>query len=579
MSNGTASWRSFNEGKARRAEYLALRFKGMKHADALDEVGVKQRTYYSWREKFKDFGAQCDSIRAAEAGGTEEPVVMANTKWTRGFAEFRKIYFGMDSPWFHLRIIEALETGAPGSVTLITIPPEHGKTTTLEDYCCYKLALEPTFRITIGSEKQQHARKVLKRVKHRMEDDGPFPTYRHHYGPFRAPKGNPQRVSQTWAADMFDVFKRGAYDERDYSMVGLGMGSAIAGTRTDLLVPDDPQSQKSLDQTDTLFETFRQDWLSRPGSKGRTVVLMTRQGEGDFAEKLMESEILDHHIVLPAWDDDKGWLWPERYSPEEYAIMKRNVGQEAWDRNYLQIARPKNTIVFARETIALGRDEQRSMLKTEVVGEPKPLRIGIGMDPGYNVAGLVAGSMGASFDILQIRKPKKLSGTEDLIANLEDLVSQLHLPGEAEVTDVVIESKAFQKGLLVDERILAMQRTYGFLIHPHETDGMKYDIDIGIPQMVHSLLRREITWPFGDEFSREMAKELEDDMYRWRPYIKGNKLEQDCLMAAWFIWLKWRQERRNNEQGSTASEFSFKVPALIVPGRSKILTPVGVRRG
>lgn len=577
MAGATA--RQFNEGKARRAVYTKARREGREHIEALAIAKVTHSAYRAWRNKYKDFAAVIDSIDKPH-----EPI-KANTKWTGGFSLFRRQFFKHESPWFHEKIIQALEAGDPGSVTLITIPPEHGKTTTLEDYCNMKLAEQPTYRITVGSGSKDHSIKVLGRVKSRMEPGGPFPSYVHRFGPFRAPEKDKRKGMQPWAAGHFDVFKKGNFDERDYSMQALGMTSNIVGTRTDLLLVDDPQSQKTLDLTDKMFETFRQDWLSRPGSKGKTVVLMTRQGEWDFAAALMESDILDYHVMIPAWSDETGWLWPERYDEAEYERMKRNVGQDAWERNYMQIARPAHTIIFDKPTIAKGRNLQRSILNIEST-ERKPVSVIIGLDPGFNVCGLTAAIDGAKFEIIEARKIRNLAGTESIIAELEDLVARCHLEGVAKVTDVVIESMAFQKGLLTDERMMAMRRQYGFRILPHETGNNKYDRDLGVPQMVYSLLREEIEWPWGDSVSRKQLAELEGDMYRWRPGIKGSKLEQDTLMSTWFIWLLWRKRRRTKKAASNYDDFrSTPAPNLLVPPTRKLVvpnlpmaTPVGGRR-
>lgn len=551
----------FLKGKARREQYVELRSSGTSHEDALARIGVTHSAYRYWRANYKDFAALVDSLRFPGMAATE------NTHWTGGFSDFRRAFFDHQSPWFHELIIQALEQGQPGSVTLITIPPEHGKTTLLEDYCNMKLAFDPLTRITVGSEKQQHSRKVLRRVRARMDEDSQFKTYVHRFGPFRAPRKHPQRQSQPWAADWFDVFKKGKHDERDYSMVALGMGSAIAGTRTDLLLADDPQSRKSLNRTDELFDIFRQDWLSRPGAHGKTVVLMTRQGEDDFADRLLNSEILDHHIQIPVWDEEKGWLWPDYYDEHQYQTIRRNVGEEAWEHNYMQVARPRHTIVFTRDVIERGRDGLRTTLHS-----PENLIGGviIGMDPGFGVTGLTAAvDTPNQFLILRALKRRNLSGTEAIIAELEDLVAAVHIPHRQPVTDLVIESKAFQRGLLTDARILAMQRAYGFRIHPHETSEQKYDPDFGIPQMVHSLLREEITWPWADESSRAELGELEADMYRWRPHRKGTELVQDVLMSCWFPWLLWRNRRRVARTVDTEQFRTRPAPRLAVVGRPR----------
>lgn len=544
-----AAWKA---AEKRRQTFLeAMAEPGATVDTAAEAAGVKSATYHQWRIRYPKFASQVDAVRTDWHQPGDAPIE-TGTKWEGGFAPFRYEFFGHSSPWFQLRIVDVLEKAIPGEITLITIPPEHGKTSTLEDWCSMMLALDPTFRITVGSEKQQHSRKILRRVKGRMEDGGPFPLYRKRFGPFRAPKGNPKRTEQPWAADFFDVFKRGTFDERDYSMSGIGMTSAVAGTRTDFLLVDDPQSRKSLNLTDEMVAIFRQDWLSRPGSKGKTVVLMTRQGELDFAEALVNAGIVDHHIVLPAINAAGEWLWPERYSPEEYGIMRRNVGEEAWERNYLQITRPSSSIIFTRDTIEKGRDELRQV----DAGFPTDTAIDLAIDPGFNVMGFAAGIIGAEkLQLLTARKFRSVRGTEGIFDILEDHCHRYSLAG-GRIHRVIIESKAFQKGLLTDERLLALQRVYGFRIEGHETGNEKHDPELGIPQIVNALNQHALSWPYADDgVTREILRDVEDDMYRWRPGIKGNKLEQDALMAVWFLFLRWKRERR--VIGGDPSQFDF----------------------
>jgi hypothetical protein len=534
---------NYQAGEKRRALFLAAIMAGGNIEDGCAAAEVSRSAYWKWRSLYPEFRAKVDANRT-DLDDAPAHRKIAATKYGGGFAAFRREFFGHPSPWFHLRIIEALESAVPGEITLITIPPEHGKTTTLEDFCSMKLALDPNFRITVGSEKQQHGRKILRRIKTRMEGDGPARDFVKQFGPFRAPRGDPRRTEQPWAADFFDVYKRGGFDERDYSMVALGMGSAVAGTRTDLLLVDDPQSRKSLNQTKEMVQIFRQDWLSRPGSKGTTVILMTRQGEDDFANAIIEAGVVDHHIVLSAFTDTQGFLWPERYSEAEYDIMKRNVGQEAWELNYLQIARPQSSIIFTHDTIAKGRNPLRSIADRRPTGE----LVTISLDPGYAVAGIAAAVMGIDkLDVLDCHKEYNVPGTEGLLQIVEDQCTRYAGDG-AQIENLIIETMAFQKGFATDARLLALQQRFGFQIWPHETGMNKYDRDLGIPQIVHALLRGEIEWPWADdEATRVMLGQLEDDMYRWRPGKKGNQLEQDSLMAFWFIFLRWKLYRRSGE--------------------------------
>ena len=141
-------------------------------------VGVGRSAYEKWRQRYPDFAAKADAVRiqALEDGPPQD--------WDGSFQTFRGQYFGHSSPWFHLRAIEAYENTQAGNITMILWPPEHGKTTLAEDYFCYKLATNPEFRITVGSEGQDMSRKILGRVRSRMEPHGPFPAFVGKFGPF-----------------------------------------------------------------------------------------------------------------------------------------------------------------------------------------------------------------------------------------------------------------------------------------------------------------------------------------------------------------------------------------------------------
>ena len=108
-------------------------------------AGVTRSAYDKWRQRIPDFAERADSAR--QSAHTSEKV-----SHDGNFQTFREEYFGHQSPWFHLKAIEAYENTPPGNITLILWPPEHGKTTLAEDYFCYKLATNPEFRITVGSE-------------------------------------------------------------------------------------------------------------------------------------------------------------------------------------------------------------------------------------------------------------------------------------------------------------------------------------------------------------------------------------------------------------------------------------------
>jgi len=522
--------------------------------DSLAIVGVTRSAYEKWRQRIPEFAAKVDAIRLkfAQEGPPEES--------SGSFEDFRFEHFGHSSPWFHIAAIDAYEKTPPGNITLILWPPEHGKTTLAEDYFCYKLATNPEFRITVGSEGQDMARKILGRIRSRMEPHGPFPKYVAKYGPFVPQNQSGRKTAQPWGADYFSVFKKNRHDERDYSMVSLGWRSKIAGTRTDHLHIDDIQSRVSLNLTEQMFEIFRQDWLTRPGENGRTTINGTRVGEDDFYERVMlqiDEDILKV-IRFPAIannaNDEPEPLWPEMFTMEQLDRIRRKVGEEAWSRNYMQEPSSSLTATFTDDSIKKCLHPLRSTLHDP----PKDCTVYIGLDPalGGNNCVMAATPHEDKLKILFLREDIGLTRNEQILGIVEDAILRCNKNG-ASVSDVVIEAMVFQKGLSRDQRLIEMTDQYGFRVREHLTGMNKYDETIGIPSMALSFMRGEIEIPYADDApTRHQADELIRQLKSWRPLMRGTHLRQDRVMALWFIWILWRQ-RRAAFQVDT-SQFDYK---------------------
>ena len=528
-------------------------------------AGVTRSAYDKWRQRIPEFSERADAIRekALREGGKED--------WDGTFQSFRSKYFGHSSPWFHIKAIEAYENTPPGNITLILWPPEHGKTTLAEDYFCYKLATNPEFRITVGSEGQDMARKILGRIRSRMEPQGPFPSFVAKYGPFVPQNASGRKTAQPWGADYFSVNKKSRHDERDYSMVSLGWRSKIAGTRTDHLHIDDIQSRVSLNLTEQMFEIFRQDWLTRPGEKGRTSINGTRVGEDDFYERVIsniDSDLL-RVIKFPAIvTNEKGEpepLWPEMFSLEALDRIRRKVGEEAWSRNYMQEPSSSAAATFTDDSIQKCLNPLRSVNHEP----PKDCSVYIGVDPalGSNNCVIAATPHEGKLKILFIREDLGLTRNEQILGIVEEAVLQCGRNGSS-VTDVIIEAMVFQKGLSRDERLIEMTQRYGFRVREHLTGINKYDETIGVPSMALSFMRGDIEIPYADDPStRHQADQLIRQLKAWRPLKRGTKLRQDQVMALWFIWILYRQRKQSFALDTSQFNFNGLPWGSTVPAR------------
>jgi hypothetical protein len=564
---------------AKRARVVELVKQGVPviHAIRDPKVGVVYHTYEYWRRTDPIFRAQIDVARAG--------VDAVASEWTGSHAEFTAKWFGMQFSTFQALYLSELDAAPPGNIVMALWPPEHGKTTTFENYASEKLAIEPNFRMTVASESITIAKKIVGRIRNRMEPEGPFPAYVREFGPFRPPTGaRDATVAQPWSSQYFNVYKKSTHDERDYSMMALGYGSSIVSTRCDHLHIDDLQSTKTKNDTDKMEEWLRQDALSRPGEYGKTSIAGTRVAEDDIYERLADDPELDgilkvlrFRAIMTDYSDPDNpkevALWPERYDLDQLDRQRRKVGQEAWDRNYMQNpGASRKDATFQDEHIDPCKNHLISLHHNPTHGSV----VYVALDPalgGLNCV-MAAEVKPNKLCIRAIREVGGLRANEQIMQELNAVVFRMN--STANVSDVVIEAMNFQKGLSRDERLMEMSRHYGFAMREHLTGWNKYDEDIGIASMVTSFVKGEIELPWADDdITRNEIGELIRQLKAWKPRKRGNKLRQDRVMALWFLWILWRSRYKAAPSTDAAAQWTRNVPWAGT--KSGLIIPIGVK--
>lgn len=580
------------QSEARRRQFIEAVAQGLTLDQACAQVKVQRNTYDKWRERWPEFRTQVDIARAA-ARETAKALDFDNLT----HVEFVNHYFGMMHTDFQLVAIDAMETCRPGDIVLELWPPEHGKTTTFENYASDKLARNPNYRIAVASESTTISKKIIGRVKHRMEPGGPFPAYVRDWGPFRPQSQMDSKqllVPQPWTAGYFNVFKKATHDERDYSMIALGWTSSIVSTRSDHLHADDLQSTKSLTATNRIESFLRQDAFTRTGETGINTVVGTRVGEDDIYERLeMDEGLADLMRVLrfPAIVTDPVTqavrpLMPGKYTMEMLARMEKKVGPEAWARNYMQASG------VTKESKTWTATHFERMLQPQLSlhhGPPRGAAMVLSLDPSlvnFNTVMACQFTPDRKLALRQIRESKNLGSNAAVIGEVRAVVEWCHTHG-AHVTDLVIETMAFQRGLLLEPDLIALRDRWGFNVRAHLTDNNKYDDDIGIASMATTALRGRLLLPYADDpYTRAEVDELIRQMKRWKPGVRGNRARIDRLMALWFCWIVW-QERHGydvavedrEEEPAVENTRAFKtrgLPYATTP--SGLIVPTGAIR-
>lgn len=576
----------------RKALFLDHYAAGLSIKDCCAQVGVIVPTYEKWRQRDDKFRAKADQIRL----GLRHSKVRDPAKMTS--AEFAAHFFGMKYADFQLRALYAVEATKLGDITMIQFPPEHGKTTLFENYTNEKLARDPDHRFIIASESTTISRKILARIRNRMEPMGPTPAYVSKFGPFVPQLGEGRHVSQPWGADYFNVYKKKSHDERDYSVAALGAGSSIVSARCNHLHLDDIQSTKTLPLTNKFMDWFRMDAITRPGESGITTIFGTKVGDGDFYEELEDDEGLDgilHVIRMPAilTDIETGEqkpLWHERYTMDMMDRMARKVGggpggQERWDRAYMMKRssdRKKRT--FNDDAIQL------ALRPTLSVDDPIERRrpCFVALDPniggGRNVTMLCEivpfEEKGKRTTKLRMHRYWDVTGLQnnsEVLAQVEMACVEAERHG-AVVTDVIIETNAFQKGLMHDSELVALKKRYGFVARDHLTHWSKYDENVGVASMASSFIRGEIELPYApDPKTRAQTDALIAQLKAWRPFVRGNRLRQDLVMTLWFCWILWQQRHKDTEVVEDTTDQWRRSALPYKPTASGLLVPSSVR--
>lgn len=561
--------------------FLVSQGLGVLEALADPRIGVSYSAYRQWRSRTPRWAAEIDVARKVADETKGSPTDLTS-------AQFALKYFGrVRAPFQQLWINEA-ETMRPGNILLALWPPEHGKTTTFEDYATEKICRNPEWRNTTASESDAISKRILQRVRNRLEPDGPFPGLVRDWGPFRPDAGRSSASSgfhQPWNNSHFNVFKKRASDERDHNMLAISWNSSTVSIRTDHLHIDDLQSTKTLGATARMLSWFRQDGLSRPGETGITTINMTRVGDDDFPSHLENDDELEgickviklRAIVKNQLTGEDEPLWPQKFTLEGLDRIRRKVKDEAFDRNYMMspgASQKKRTFTDEGKAKAL-MPLRRLNEYTGFEGRPTVvLSLDPGLDPGKcTLNGWVMTA--TTMELVYFAEDATLRRNEEII----DMIATAcrALKPHFKVAHLVVEAMNFQRGLARDERLAQLKTQEGFTMGEHLTNINKYDENIGVASMAGDWEAGKILLPYGsDPFTRTETDELCRQLKAWKPLARGSKLRQDRVMTMWFAWIWWQAKRDSLDAKPTVWKRQG-LPWQPNTPKHQLIIPIGVR--
>lgn len=513
-------------------------------------VPLTEGTVRKWRERNSVFREACDAaygqFRSEEVGVTKS--------YDGSFPSFRKAFFGYDTPK-HQRLIVDVLTKALHSkqrtITLILVPPEGGKTSTLEDWLCKIVGEQPDVRSGIVSGTPRHGWKIIGKLKKRFTAAGS--KFVMQYGPFY--EAGQEKQGKPWAQDHITVLKRDS-DERDYTISTFGWNGSMIGTRWDILIVDDIQPHKMLSQTEAIMSAFRQDIYTRVGIDCPIVIIGNRVGMGDFYEELIRLGIVDELIEVPAIDENGESFWPEKWPLEALERTRRVVGEDVWWRNYMQRPRASGKGSFSEALVEQAKDKMQTHLRpSECTG------VIIGVDPalGGGNATIAAAYTENWLCVLDLDYSFNLYGTEDIF-NRADEMAVRYGSGI-----VVIEQNAMQKGIVRDQRLDDLASRHNYRVVAHQTGQLKTDPTWGVGTMADSMRRGELRLAWGTDdlagiYTQARLQPLVDQLTAWRPDVPTKNLRQDTVMALWFAHKWWKENRMYGVGSQSNFRTSHKLP-------------------
>jgi predicted phage terminase large subunit-like protein len=244
--------------------------------------------------------------------------------------EFTRLLFPEYQPnWHHYRIAAFLframtEKGFRG---IIIMPPRFGKSELASvNGPAFYMGKFPGRQIIAASHTANLAYDFSRMARNKMQDpDWPFE---------RTHLAEDSRNVGQWEVSQEGKSRRGKY-------VAVGVGGKPTGKGADLLLIDDAVADaKEADSPqvrETTWQWFRQTAMTRLQPGGSAVVIGTRWHHDDLIGRILKSETSSRWEILhlPAILPNGESLWPQMWPLEELTKKRAEVGERAWQAQYM----------------------------------------------------------------------------------------------------------------------------------------------------------------------------------------------------------------------------------------------------
>lgn len=463
-----------------------------------------------------------------------------------GFVEFRKLYFGHDTPWHQMEWWKAIEKQEK---TLILQPPGHGKTTFMEEYILWRVCQDRNVKVLLICESQEVAEARLWRIGQLLSEESEYEETERNlvkdFGPFKSPRSN---ARYPWKRDKIYVIGADT-SGRDPTVQAGGVGTAIQGNRTDIAVLDDTFTVKN--QFSQTERTKQMMWLTqtvmsrdRPRRPMRMIVVGTRAHATDNYARLLTHSAFTSLVHRAILDDEKQQtLWPEEW-PYAQILQKREEFTEAGNEagfllTYQQQATDLPDATFPLKIL----DEAKDPAPDYLPGMPKNrgnVRV-MGVDPAYTGTCAIV--------VLEFDPVTRQRYVLDVVAkaglrnwdNLKYLV--ISTASKWRVQEARVERNAMQGGTFRERDIIAQLASIGCrLTSEFTSQHNKFDHEAGLRMVGAAIAAGLYTFP-DNVYTRPWLDAFVAELSAWRPEL-GRKQTQDRVMALWLADLSAQELAR-----------------------------------
>lgn len=250
--------------------------------------------------------------------------------------------------------LEAVERGEIDRLIIVE-PPRHGKSLLVSQrFPAWYLGRHPKDQVIHCSYGGELATGFGRRLRNLM-------TTTQHQAVFP----NCRLAEDSKAVNLWHTNHDGVY-------VAAGVGGAITGRGSDLLLIDDPVKSREEAESEVMrnrtWDWYQNDAYTRLMPGGRIIIISTRWHEDDLVGKLLKEQELgsDKWTVLhhPAISDTGNALWPEQFDIEALRRTQRIVGPRAWASLYQGDPAPEEGVYFKREWIERGVPPRKDAMRT-----------------------------------------------------------------------------------------------------------------------------------------------------------------------------------------------------------------------